>query len=46
MGRLPWFSALLLLALSARLLALEAQPLWWDEGYSLYFATESPARLL
>ncbi|MBA3534040.1 MAG: glycosyltransferase family 39 protein [Ardenticatenales bacterium] len=43
---LPWLSALLLLALGLRLLALEVQPLWWDEGYSLYFATETPARLL
>ncbi|MGH2542748.1 MAG: hypothetical protein ACRDIB_08125, partial [Ardenticatenaceae bacterium] len=37
---------LVLLTLGPRLLALGLQPLWWDEGYSLFFATESPARLL
>lgn len=29
-----------------RLLFLDAQPLWWDEGYSVYFATEPLPRLL
>ncbi len=34
---------LLLVGLALRLLALDVQPLWWDEGYSLFFATETPA---
>ncbi len=41
--------AVLLLAAAAlllRSLRLEWQPLWWDEGYSVYFATEPPARML
>lgn len=29
-----------------RLLRLDWQPLWWDEGYSVYFATEPLARML
>ncbi len=41
--------ALFVLGLSGlglRLLRLEWQPLWWDEGYSVYFATESLARMV
>jgi hypothetical protein len=30
---------LLLLGLDLRLARLGFQPLWWDEGYSVYFAT-------
>ena len=33
-------------ALALRLLRLAWQPLWWDEGYSIYFATEPLARML
>jgi len=29
-----------------RLLWLDWQPLWWDEGYSVYFATEPTARMI
>ncbi len=29
-----------------RSLRLDWQPLWWDEGYSVYFATEPVARML
>ncbi len=29
-----------------RLLRLNWQPLWWDEGYSVYFATEPVARMI
>ena len=29
-----------LLALALRLVRLDFQPLWWDEGYSVYFATQ------
>src|SRR5512134_494727 len=29
-----------------RSLRLSWQPIWWDEGYSVYFATESLSRLL
>jgi hypothetical protein len=32
-------AALILVALSLRLVRLGLQPLWWDEGWSLYFAT-------
>ena len=32
-------SAIVMLALGLRLLRLGFQPLWWDEGWSLYFAT-------
>lgn len=38
--------AVLTLALLLRLPELEWQPLWWDEGYSVYFATEPLGRLL
>ena len=37
---------LTLVALGLRVLRLEWQPLWWDEGYSVYFATESLSRWL
>lgn len=32
-------------ALLLRLLRLAWQPLWWDEGYSIYFATEPVSRM-
>lgn len=32
---------IVLLALALRLLRLGFQPLWWDEGWSVYFATTS-----
>ena len=35
-----------LLALGVRAFRLDWQPLWWDEGYSLYFATEPLGRML
>jgi 4-amino-4-deoxy-L-arabinose transferase-like glycosyltransferase len=44
--RLLSLTVLLLVALGVRLLGIELQPLWWDEGFSLYFATESTPRLL
>jgi 4-amino-4-deoxy-L-arabinose transferase-like glycosyltransferase len=35
-----WFlTALILLGFGLRLLRLDFQPLWWDEGYSVWFAT-------
>jgi hypothetical protein len=41
-----WFIVLATLAaLALRLQRLEWQPLWWDEGYSIYFATEPVARM-
>ena len=40
------FALLLLFGFILRLSQLSFQPLWWDEGFSLYFATETPARLL
>lgn len=39
-------AALTLLALGVRALRLGWQPLWWDEGYSVYFATEPLPRML
>jgi hypothetical protein len=44
-GRIGWLG-LLLFALLLRGGALAWQPLWWDEGYSVYFATEPLTRLL
>ncbi len=38
--------ALLFAALLLRLLRLDWQPLWWDEGYSVYFATERLADMV
>jgi len=38
--------ALTLLALLLRVLCLDLQPLWWDEGYSLYFATNPLAEMV
>ncbi|MEZ4556700.1 MAG: hypothetical protein R2854_09695 [Caldilineaceae bacterium] len=32
--------------MALRVLRLNWQPLWWDEGYSIYFATEPLARML
>ena len=36
----------LLLAIALRLLRLGFQPLWWDEGYSVWFATQPLAQML
>jgi hypothetical protein len=45
--RLVWIVlALTGLAALLRALRLSWQPLWWDEGYSVYFATEPLARML
>ena len=45
--RLWWIVGLLAAAGGGlRLLHLDWQPLWWDEGYSVYFATEPLARML
>src|SRR5574341_495332 len=38
--------AITLLALALRALRLDFQPLWWDEGYSLFFATRDFGTLL
>ena len=38
--------ALLLLALGLRLTRILSQPLWWDEGWSLYFAGSDPGAIL
>ncbi len=40
------FSLLIVMGLLIRLLRLRWQPLWWDEGYSVYFATEPLGRML
>ena len=37
---------LTLVALGLRVQRLDWQPLWWDEGYSVYFATESLSRMV
>lgn len=39
-------SFVVLVGLAIRLLRLDWQPLWWDEGYSIYFATEPLAEML
>ncbi len=38
--------ALMLPALALRVARLSFQPLWWDEGWSLYFATSDPRSML
>ena len=35
-----------LLALVLRVIQLDAQPLWWDEGYSIFFATRTFGEML
>lgn len=46
-GGLFWLIAALTLAgLLLRSLRLDLPPLWWDEGYSVYFATEPLARMV
>ncbi len=39
-------ASITLAALGLRLLRLDFQPLWWDEGWSLYFSSTSLADLL
>lgn len=34
-----WLSVIILIAFTLRLFRLDFQPLWWDEGYSVFFAT-------
>jgi hypothetical protein len=48
LARTGWAIVLLLIAAGTVLrgLRLAWQPLWWDEGYSVYFATEPLARML
>ncbi|MBX3051002.1 MAG: hypothetical protein KF753_05995 [Caldilineaceae bacterium] len=42
-----WLPILLCaIGVGLRLLRLEWQPLWWDEGYSVYFATEPLAEMV
>ena len=36
----------LLQATALRILHLGFQPLWWDEGYSVWFATQNPAQMV
>jgi hypothetical protein len=43
--RTAWF-VIFLLGITLRLLRLNWQPLWWDEGYSIYFATEPLTTML
>jgi hypothetical protein len=47
LGRTGWAAILLLVAagIVLRALRLDWQPLWWDEGYSVYFATEPLSRM-
>ena len=40
------FLLFLLLATALRILHLGFQPLWWDEGYSVWFATQNPAQMV
>ncbi|MDH7487607.1 MAG: glycosyltransferase family 39 protein [Anaerolineae bacterium] len=41
-----WLLVITLLAVLLRVLRLDFQPLWWDEGYSLYFATNPLAEMV
>lgn len=43
---LIWLSLATLLAFALRATALTGQPLWWDEGYTFWFSTESLSRLI
>jgi len=48
-GGLPvllWIVPVTTVALALRLACLSFQPLWWDEGWSLYFATTDPGTML
>ncbi len=45
-GNCPVLIWIVLLALVLRLARLGFQPLWWDEGWSLYFATSDPGAML
>ena len=46
-ARIGWVLVLLVVAGALlRALRLTWQPLWWDEGYSVYFATEPLARMV
>jgi 4-amino-4-deoxy-L-arabinose transferase-like glycosyltransferase len=47
MKRTAWIVlAIVAAGVLLRSLRLSWQPIWWDEGYSVYFATESLSRLL
>ncbi|MFN8494243.1 MAG: hypothetical protein U0350_41980 [Caldilineaceae bacterium] len=46
LSRRTTISLLIATGLLLRLLRLTWQPLWWDEGYSIYFATEPLSRML
>ncbi len=39
MDRRVWLIGVMLLALALRVVRLDFQPLWWDEGYSVFVAT-------
>jgi 4-amino-4-deoxy-L-arabinose transferase-like glycosyltransferase len=43
---LIWIVPVTTVALVLRLARLGFQPLWWDEGWSLYFATSDPGAVL
>ncbi len=45
-NRLSVPALITLLALGLRLIGLSYQPLWWDEGWSIYFATTSVHEML
>jgi len=38
--------SIVLLAFTVRVVRLDSQPLWWDEGYSVFFATRDLATML
>ncbi len=45
-GVTVWLLAIVLLAFTLRVARLDLQPLWWDEGWSLYFATSDIGSML
>ncbi|MCD6290704.1 MAG: glycosyltransferase family 39 protein [Anaerolineae bacterium] len=44
-GKLPAVALLTLAGLALRVTRIGFQPLWWDEGYSVWFATHSLPRM-
>jgi len=45
LGFRPLLLLLILLGFALRVLRLDLQPLWWDEGYSVWFATHSVSQM-
>lgn len=46
MNKKFYLPLIILLGLALRLIQLDVQPLWWDEGYSVFFATRDLPTML